>query len=143
MRLWTVHPRYLDAAGLVALWRETLLARSVLRNQTKGYRHHPQLRRFRERPRPVACINAYLSIVHAEAVRRGYRFDASKIGRAKDPRIVRETAGQLAYEWQHLMKKLDRRSPALARSLRSVRRPKANPMFRIVPGRIRDWEKGR
>jgi len=25
MRLWTLHPKYLDARGLVALWREGLL----------------------------------------------------------------------------------------------------------------------
>lgn len=30
MRLWSLHPSYLDAVGLVALWREGLLARKVL-----------------------------------------------------------------------------------------------------------------
>jgi len=30
MRLWSLHPRYLDAKGLVALWREGLLAQKVL-----------------------------------------------------------------------------------------------------------------
>ena len=29
MRLWTLHPKYLDGVGLVALWREALLARAV------------------------------------------------------------------------------------------------------------------
>ena len=143
MRLWTVHPRYLDSVGLVALWREALLARQVLRNRTTGYRHHPQLLRFREQRRPVACINSYLAVVHAEAVRRGYRFDRSKLGRARASSALTETRGQLGYEWQHLMKKLDRRSPVLARRLLSVRRPAANPLFRIVPGGVRDWEKNR
>ena len=27
MRIWTLHPEYLDGRGLTALWRETLLAR--------------------------------------------------------------------------------------------------------------------
>ena len=31
MRLWSLHPCYLDPAGLVAVWREGLLARAVLR----------------------------------------------------------------------------------------------------------------
>ncbi|HEU5178767.1 MAG TPA: pyrimidine dimer DNA glycosylase/endonuclease V, partial [Burkholderiales bacterium] len=31
MRLWSLHPKYLDARGLVALWREALLAQAVLR----------------------------------------------------------------------------------------------------------------
>ena len=29
MRLWSLHPRYLDRQGLTALWREGLLARAV------------------------------------------------------------------------------------------------------------------
>ena len=75
MRLWTLHPRYLDSQGLVALWREALLARAVLRGRTRGYRHHPQLNRFRGAPNPVTCLNAYLRIVYDESVRRGYSFD--------------------------------------------------------------------
>lgn len=27
MRLWSLHPRYLDSKGLVALWCEALLAK--------------------------------------------------------------------------------------------------------------------
>ena len=50
MRLWSVHPKYLDARGLVALWREALLAQAVLRGRTNGYVHHPQLQRFRTQP---------------------------------------------------------------------------------------------
>jgi hypothetical protein len=43
MRLWSLHPQYLDPAGLVAVWREGLLARAVFAGQTTGYKHHPQL----------------------------------------------------------------------------------------------------
>jgi hypothetical protein len=43
MRLWSLHPQYLDPQGLVALWREALLAQAVLRGKTRGYKHHPQL----------------------------------------------------------------------------------------------------
>jgi hypothetical protein len=143
MRLWTVHPRYLDSVGLVALWREALLARMVLLNRTTGYRHHPQLRRFREQRNPVACINSYLASVYEEACRRGYRFDRSKLGRARVSGTLPETSGQLAYEWRHLMRKLDARSPSVAREGSSVRRPAPHPLFRIVPGRVRDWERAR
>lgn len=38
MRLWVSHPKYLDCKGLVALWRESLLARKVLKGKTKGWR---------------------------------------------------------------------------------------------------------
>lgn len=141
MRLWTVHPRYLDSVGLVALWREALLARMVLRKRTKGYRHHPQLRRFQQQRNPVACINSYLACVYEEASRRGFRFDRSKLGRATASEKLRETSGQLAYEWKHLMRKLDTRSPSSARKNRSVRRPRPHPLFRIVPGGVREWER--
>jgi hypothetical protein len=63
MRLWTLHPKYLDAQGLVALWREGLLAQKVLRGRTRGYRHHPQLARFRAQADPVASIARYLRAV--------------------------------------------------------------------------------
>lgn len=46
VRLWSLHPRYLDTAGLTAGWREALLAQKVLTGVTRGYRHHPQLERF-------------------------------------------------------------------------------------------------
>jgi hypothetical protein len=142
MRLWTLHPRYLDAAGLVAVWREALLARAVLRGRTRGYRHHPQLRRFRESPAPIATLNRYLMEIYLEAERRGYHFDRSKIPARRRSLALRETSGQMAYEWQHLLRKLRRRAPRRYRDLRRVRRPAAHPIFRIVPGPLRDWERG-
>lgn len=141
MRLWTLHPRYLDAQGLVALWREGLLARAVLRGATRGYRHHPQLARFRAQAAPRAAINAYLRIIVAEADARGYSFDRRKLGpRRKDLRI-RVTRGQLAYEWQHLLKKLRRRSPDLYERWRRARSPEPHPLFRVVAGDVEPWER--
>lgn len=99
MRLWSLHPCYLDPAGLVAVWREGLLARAVLRGVTKGYRHHPQLERFRASGRPVACIDTYLAVVCDEAERRGYRFDRTKLGRRRIRGGLRVTAGQVA-SWE-------------------------------------------
>ena len=69
MRLWTLHPKYLDARGLVALWREALLAQPILRGATRGYKHHPQLQHFSESAHPPAALAAYLAAVHEEAVR--------------------------------------------------------------------------
>src|SRR5512144_979866 len=106
MRLWSLHPRYLDPKGLVALWREGLLAQAVLRGRTRGYRHHPQLARFLASPSPRRHIAAYLRQVHAEASRRGYRFDAAKIGRGGRVAPLPVTRGQLDYEWRHLARKL-------------------------------------
>jgi hypothetical protein len=141
MRLWTVHPKYLDAQGLVAVWREALLARAVLRGRTRGYTRHPQLQRFRQASGPVLAINAYLAAVYEEALRRGYQFDRTKIGRqAVVPRLP-ATRDQLAYEWTHLRRKLRRRSPAWLRSLGAVRAPDAHPLFRVSPGPVASWER--
>src|SRR5258705_13480398 len=79
MRLWTVHPRYLDPKGLVAAWREALLAQKVLVGTTRGYRHHPQLTRFQEQADPLATIATFLGGIADEAESRGYHFNASKI----------------------------------------------------------------
>src|SRR5688500_4752198 len=106
MRLWSLHPRYLDPQGLVALWREALLARAVLRGQTKGYRFHPQLARFRAHATPRAAISAYLHAVHGEATARGYAFDRSKVGPVRAVGAIAVTRGQLDYEWTHLLRKL-------------------------------------
>lgn len=140
MRLWTLHPKYLDARGLVALWREALLAQAVLAGQTRGYRHHPQLRRFRAAASPSAAIAAYLEAVHAEAVRRGYSFDASKIGPERAASRLTATRGQLDYEWRHLREKLRVRSPERLKELHDVERPQSHPLFRIVAGGIAPWE---
>ena len=141
MRLWTLHPRYLDPAGLVALWREGLLARAVLRGETIGYRHHPQLLRFQSHPAPRTAINAYLAAVLQEAESRGYSFDATKVGPVRGTVILKATAGQLEYEWRHLLNKLERRNPALHRRWRRTRPPQAHPIFRIVAGDVETWEK--
>jgi hypothetical protein len=143
MRLWTVHPRYLDSKGLVACWREGLLAQKVLSGATRGYRNHPQLSRFRSASDPMAAIAVFLHEIASEAERRDYNFDVGKIGRARSAEQIRETRGQLEYEWEHLRQKLQVRSPAIARRLCDVERPQAHPLFRIVAGEVREWEKRR
>jgi len=141
MRLWSLHPRYLDPQGLVALWREALLARAVLNEQTRGYRNHPQLERFRLQPTPRSAISAYLKCIHAEAVTRGYSFDRSKIGRVRAPASFLVTSGQVQYEWGHLLQKLQVRNPALYEQWRTVTAPECHPLFRIQPGPIESWER--
>lgn len=141
MRLWTLHPQYLDAQGLVALWREALLAQKVLLGQTRGYRNHPQLARFRELDDPVAGIAVYLAVVHAEALRRSYRFDAGKIVSPPWPGQIEATTGQMAYEWAHLRGKLALRDPLRLAEFSDLQMPEAHPLFRIVEGGVASWEK--
>ena len=141
MRVWTLHPKYLDRQGLLALWRETLLAQKVLLGETKGYRNHPQLTRFRACADPVAAIGAYLREVAREAESRGYRFEISKIVSADECELIEETDGQLRYEWKHLKTKLATRSPDVYKRIRGVETPEHHSLFMIVKGGIRDWEK--
>jgi hypothetical protein len=138
-----LHPRYLDPQGLVALWREALLARAVLGGKTQGYRRHPQLERFRSHTTTLSAINAYLAAVHAESEARGYGFDRSKIGPVRSVAPIPVTAGQVAHEWQHLLRKLSRRSPELYRRWRSLARPRCHPLFRSRPGPVEIWERPR
>jgi hypothetical protein len=140
MRIWTIHPKYLDAKGIVALWRETLLAQAVLLGQTRGYTHHPQLNRFKAAAEPVAAIASYLEVVAAEAARRGYHFDASKIAPARHAGKISTPRGQLDYEWQHLRAKLEVRAPDVLAAHQTVERPTPHPLFRIVAGGVADWE---
>ena len=141
MRLWSLHPKYLDPQGLVALWRESLLARAVLRGQTVGYRNHPQLQRFRAHAAPRSAISSYLTAIYAEATARGYAFDRGKVGPVRQLRPIAVTAGQISYEWQHLMRKLARRSPALHKRWRGTTEPECHPLMRIRPGVVENWER--
>ena len=143
MRLWSLHPSLLDARGLVAVWREGLLAQMVLRGKTKGYRHHPQLDRFRRSRQPMTAIANYLWAIHDEAERRGYSFNRSKIIGARRSCRIAVTRGQLAFEWAHLMKKVRIREPAWLPKLGKHRRIKPHPLFVVVAGKIEPWERAR
>jgi hypothetical protein len=136
-----VHPRFLDARGLVAAWREALLAQKVLAGATEGYRHHPQLVRFQAHADPLAAIATFLAGLAEEAQGRGYHFDTRKISRRRLTGQMPETSGQLLYEWGHLKAKLRARAPQMLRPLRKIKMPEAHPLFRIVPGKVRDWER--
>lgn len=149
MRIWSLNPRYLDRQGLVACWRETLLAQAVLRGRTRGYTNHPQLVRFRAQAKPLVAIGAYLQGVLTEATARGYRFDASKIYNTGELELMPVTTGQLLLEWDHLRAKLLLRSPekarenlqALAGSTSTTPIPAPHPMMRVIPGGIEPWER--
>ncbi len=141
MRLWSLHPSLLDSAGLVALWRETLLAQKVLQGKTKGYKFHPQLDRFKKCKDPVSAIALYLTAIHGESVRRGYSFDKSKIGTVKSKIKIPVRAGQIDYELTHLKRKLKIRDREKLAEISTLRKTPLHPLFRRIPGDVEDWEK--
>lgn len=140
MRIWSIHPQYLDSKGLVALWRETLLAKNVLEDKTKGYKNHPQLTRFKNLERPVDGINQYLLEVYDEATRRGYHFNKEKINLNFKPSTITVTDKQLEYEFNHLLKKLKIRDTNQFNKVAEERNIQSAIMFDIIEGEIEDWE---
>ncbi|MFN3739221.1 MAG: pyrimidine dimer DNA glycosylase/endonuclease V [Thermodesulfovibrionales bacterium] len=145
MRLWSLHPEYLDTKGLVALWREGLLAKKVLEGRTKAYTNHPQLIRFKTYRYPLRLINAYLYYVYLEAKRRGYNFNRSKIQQSNLTKIVPVTTGQIRFEFLHLKKKLmkrDRGRFIYLSGFKKDSRLRLNPVFYKIDGPVEDWEKG-
>ena len=141
MRLWSLHPQYLDAKGLVALWRESLLAKKVLQGLTKGYTQHPQLLRFKAQRKSVQAIDRYLMAVFAESLKRNYSFDGKKFAKNTSRKKITVTQGQLNYELEHLRKKLKKRDPVRFKSLEHLSHPKPHPLFNVIPGKVEKWEK--
>lgn len=145
MRIWSFHPSYLDSKGLVALWRETLLAQNVLMGKTKGYKNHPQLIRFKHESKELSIqlISNYLHSICDEADQRGYQFTRSKIEKPflASCRSLFLTRGQLEYEWMHLMKKLERRDLSRFKKNNFVQDILIHPLFQLCEGKVEGWEK--
>ena len=139
MRIWSLHPSLLDRQGLVACWRECLLAKAVLEGKTKGYTNHSQLVRFKNCKDPVGAINNYLYSLYLESCRRNYKFNFSKIGFMSDEKL-NVTEGQLKYEYEHLLKKLRLRSPEMFDKVKNIT-PFQHKIFNVVEGDIENCEK--
>jgi hypothetical protein len=140
LRLWSLHPKYLDTKGLIACWRESLLAKAVLSNKTKGYKFHPQLYRFRSHPNPLGAINQYLLELYKESLNRGYSFDKRKIGRTRTNHKIKVKVGQVNYEKLHLKRKLWKRDRKKYALLKEINVPHLHPLFKMITGEVEDWE---
>lgn len=140
MRIWSIHPKYLDDKGLVALWRETLLAKNVLEEKTKGYKNHPQLLRFKNSDNPLQSINQYLTAVYQESLTRVYHFNKAKFNFYHEPVILTVTRRQIEYETQHLLKKLKTRDIKRYHRLLKETNIEPHPLFKIIDGEIEEWE---
>ncbi len=141
MRIWSIHPKYLDSKGLVALWRETLLAKKVLLGLTKGYKNHPQLIRFKNTSNPEKTINLYLYFVYKEGIRRDFSFNKAKFTKPKEIIKIKVSDKQISYEFTHLLKKLQKRENEKYDQNNKENRIEPHPMFEIKKGDIEKWEK--
>lgn len=141
MRIWSRHPKYLDAKGLVAVWRETLLAKKVLEGKTRGYTMHPQLERFKNCADPLGAINKYLSEIYKETAKREYNFDKEKIDWSYNrDLLLTVSSGQIKYEFQHLEQKLQIRDPERLKTFPAEKDIVPNPLFFIIDGKRESWE---
>jgi hypothetical protein len=141
MRIWSIHPKYLDSKGLVALWRETLLAKNVLEGNTKGYKNHPQLKRFKDLDNPIPYLNQYLKAVYDESLKRGYNFNKDKFTDQNESLSILVTRGQIEYETRHLLRKLKTRDATAYNRLSKETIIEPHPLFKIIDGEIEEWER--
>ncbi|MCX6278978.1 MAG: pyrimidine dimer DNA glycosylase/endonuclease V [Bacteroidetes bacterium] len=141
MRIWSIHPKYLDSKGFVALWREALLAKNVLEGKTVGYRSHPQLDRFKEAPNPLDAINQYLSNIYDGSIDRHFTFDSAKFRKPIVPLFLTVSEDQIIFEFEHLLYKLKRREINLYKTLKETTIIIPHPMFKTIKGKIEKWEK--
>lgn len=160
MRIWSLHPKYLDTKGLLAVWRETLLAKHVLEGKTKGYKNHPQLIRFKNTSNPLAYINKYLEEIYLEAKNRNYNFDESKFTKLSKKELEKfekifVNDKQIEYELSHLLNKLKNRDIEKYKNIKKEIKNfdienkktekkykiKLHSIFKIKKGEIEDWEK--
>jgi hypothetical protein len=133
LRLWTVNPKYLDVKGLVALWRESLLAQKVLRSKTKGWKRHPQLDRFKKHPDPVSAIGFYLYCIYEEGKRRGHDFKKEKIYRDSiNVPVIKVSREWVLLEFEQLKQKLKKRGRERYKQLLEVKEIELHPIFRYV-----------
>jgi hypothetical protein len=81
-----------------------------------------------------------LIIVYEESVKRGYKFDRSKVGRNFPTPLLTVTEGQLAYERIHLLGKLKMRDPERYKKLVAQKKFDPHPLFKVIKGNIEKWE---
>lgn len=131
MRMWSFHPKYLDPKGFVAEWRETLLARNVLKGLTKGWVKHPQLNRFRKAKDRIGFINRYLYVIYEDSIRRNYNFDKSKLCYDFSNEVVEISKEDLINEWNVYLNKIKKRSNKLYITMKYIKIPELHPCFII------------
>lgn len=144
MRLWSLHPKYLDTAGLNGLWREACMARNALeQGESHGYYNHPQLERFKKANLSIESIYTYLYYVKQEADKRDFNFTDQGTTQTLDHHIP-VTNQQLDFEEGHLLDKLKQRDSIEEHNNLTVgqRFLDTHPLFYVINGPVEDWEKG-
>jgi hypothetical protein len=146
LRLWSLDPKYLDSKALNGVWRESLLAQSVILGKTKGWKNHPQLIRFKHTQNPIETIGYYLKKIYEESCKRGYKYNKNKITKSlENIEKIKITSGQIKYEYKILKERIKKRSPKKYQEILKQEIngefPKPHPLFTIIEGDVEQWEK--
>lgn len=144
MRIWSLHPKYLDKKELIDSWNDGLRTIGILTRNHQGSIFRPELSRFRSQSEPIIAVEKYLLSIANEAKRRGYMVDIRKL--PSIPVVVSHkipvSSGQIEYEWRQLMHVLAGRSPGFLRRIEYSPSHDINPIFYKRPGHdIETWEK--
>lgn len=154
MRLWTIHPKYLDGKRLTSQWKEGIQMMHIWKEigenpepaKRLGYVSHPQVRRLSnllvaDSGLISLLLHQHLTAVHEESVQRSYSFNKKLIDDlapdCKNAPKVYVTMGQVAYEFALMATKNNEWSQKVAIDPYML----CNPIFQVVSGSIESWEK--
>jgi len=88
----------------------------------------------------LEAVSFYLWHVYCEAVARGYSFDRGKVTEPVSIPSIDVTTGQIEFERQHLLAKLETRAPAWYEHVKDQAFD-PHPLFRCVRGPVEPWER--
>ncbi len=130
MRLWIAHPKYLDVQGVLRVWSDALLARSIFEGRRRGKRYKQQLAPYRKTRKPILAIDTYLYHISRDAKRRHIILSKHKLN---DPLLrfrMPVTRVALREDFVHLQRALRRRKRRAA--VRAGQRLAPHPLFRVT-----------
>lgn len=150
MRLWSLHPSYLDKQALQVCWADALQALEYYKQERaymKGITNdlspyfYPCLDRFRMTGSPIAHITNYLHGLCDESERRNTPFGRAKLPEFTPGLRLKVTDGQIAREEKLLLLQLNRRKQTqLWMDLFVAEYVQPHPLFEIVSGPVEPWE---
>jgi hypothetical protein len=143
MRLWSFHPKYLDNVGLSRAINEGVSGYKALTGKQKMWKNHPQLTRFKDYGETQLKLYIEHLLIHF------YNRKCISIKLSPQPfnvfvkDVIEVTTGQLIYEWNHYLNKLEKRNNDLYQELMHITCPEPHPLLEVVEGDIESWEKVR
>lgn len=132
MRLWSIHPKYLDKHALIALWREGLLAQKALSGKGLVDEANVQLVRFKKSANPVRAIGSYLSFVASEGAKQGCKLNHERILQPNfEAKFMTTDVAQMELEVEQLKARMKTRNKDKFKLLTDVHKFEANPVFTL------------